>query len=165
MAAPRLFGQHFQTAYVTNDMDQARQVFADEYAVKDFFFMQNQMEVTTPSGVELCELKIAMANVDGLQVELIEPVSGAGSRLYSEVLPASGFGMVFHHLGFLLPGLDDEALWQEFRSQVGNARYPIAIEGDMGVARFLYLDTRRDLGHYSEYIWQKQDLFGAVPNN
>jgi hypothetical protein len=162
MSAPRLFGSFFQQSYATTDIEQARAVFGERYGISKFFQMEQELSLQTPEGVKPAQLKIAMAWVDDLQIEIIEPVGGAGAAIYTDVLPADGFGLTFHHMGFLLDGFS-EAVWQTFRRQVGNARYPLAFEADMGYCRFAYLDTRATLGHYCEYFMGKRGVFEAVP--
>jgi hypothetical protein len=155
-------GQFFQHGYATTDIEYAKRQFAENYGVHSFFQFDSSLDLQTPRGREHADLKIALAFVDNLQVELIEP-SGPGARLYTEVLPASGFGLVLHHLAFMLPGPIDT--WNTFRASVGDAGHPIAIEGDLGFVKFLYLDERPRLGKYLEYLWAGQDIHAQVPRN
>jgi hypothetical protein len=158
----RMMGQFFQHGYATTDIEHAKRVFAEDYGVKSFFQFDSSLELKTPRGVEHADLKIALAFVDNLQVELIEP-SGPGARIYTETLPTTGFGLVLHHLAFMLPGPIDT--WHEFRAGVGNDKHPLAIEGDLGFVKFLYLDERPRLGKYLEYLWAERDIHAHVPRN
>jgi hypothetical protein len=157
----------FQHAYVTNDMARAKRQFAERWGVHSFLEFEAPLDLLTPRGAEVAVLKIALAFVGDLQVELIEPLSGAGAGIYQKVLPAAGFKVVWHHFGYRLP--KHPGAWQEFRGGVGNSEFPIAIEGhirsEYGEVRFAYLDTWAELGHYSEYVWSSYDIDAPVPKN
>ena len=162
-----LLSGFFQHAYVTNDMARARQQFADRWGIPQFMEFESQLALTTARGVEAAHLKIALAFVGDLQVELIEPVAGPGTAIYRQVLPDSGYRVVWHHFGYRLPRRP--GAWEQFRAGVGGPRYPIAIEGhiqaEYGEVRFAYLDTYAELGHYSEYVWSSFDIDAAVPRS
>ncbi|MAT51400.1 MAG: hypothetical protein CMK32_09490 [Porticoccaceae bacterium] len=160
---PRLFANFFQHGYITNDMARAKRVFADTHNVRDYVDIDNAFEVNTPAGVKTLDLKISLAYVDELQVELIEPVGGSAADLYRQVLPASDFAIVIHHMAYMITGPEEN--WHAFRRQVGNPTYPIAIEAEIGPVKFLYLDTRKTTGHYSEYLWASEDINAMVPRN
>jgi hypothetical protein len=162
-----LMSGFFQHAYVTNDMERAKRQFADRWDVHSFLEFEAPLDLQTPRGTEAAVLKIALAFVGDLQVELIEPLSGAGAGIYQKVLPASVFKLVLHHLGYRLSM--HAGAWEAFRSSVGTAEYPLAIEGhiknEYGEVRFAYLDTWAELGHYSEYRWSSYDIDAPVPRN
>jgi hypothetical protein len=163
---PILLGDFFQHAYVTNHMERAKQQFADRWGVRSFLDFESSLDLATPRGTENARLKIALAFVGELQIELIEPLGGPAARIYQQVLPKSEYKVVWHHFAYRLrsPGA-----WQTFREQAGSAEYPIAIEGhihnDYGDVRFVYLDTYAELGHYSEYVWATYDIDTPVPRN
>ena len=162
-----LLAQFFQHAYVTNDMQRAKAQFADRWGVRSFLEFDSALELQTPRGNESAQLRIALAFVGDLQIELIEPLGGAGAQIYRQVLPPNGYKVTWHHFAYRLPqGVD---AWRMFRSRVGTADYPLAIEGhvssEYGAVRFVYLDTYSELGHYSEYIWANFDIDAAVPRN
>lgn len=162
-----LLAGFFQHAYVTNDMARAKQQFADRWGVQSFLEFESQLDLATPRGTEDAQLRIALAFVGDLQIELIEPQGGSGAAIYSQALPSSGYKVVWHHFGYRLPRHPEA--WQEFRSSVGGPKYPIAIEGHLrseyGELRFAYLDTFAELGHYSEYQWATFDIDAAVPRS
>lgn len=159
----RLFSNFFQQAYVTTDLDRAKERFAEQFGVAAWFDMHAPTEMRTPAGPGIADLKIALAFVGDLQLELIEPVGGPAAKLYAECLPADRFAIKFHHQGFRVPGSRDD--WNAFRAAIGNERYPIAIEGDLDFVQFAYVDARADLGHYLEYIWADRDIDAVVPRN
>jgi hypothetical protein len=164
----RLLAEFFQHAYVTNEMARAKRQFADRWGVRSFLEFESTLELRTPHGTQNAHLKIALAYVGALQIELIEPLGGPAARIYQQVLPTSGYKVVWHHFAYQIPGRGT-AEWQQFRDSVGTADYPIAIEGHIqnehGDLRFLYLDTYAELGHYSEYVWSTYDVNAPVPRN
>jgi hypothetical protein len=159
----RMLANFLQHAYVTTDIEYAKKMFARDFGVKDFFQFDSSMELQTPRGLEHAELKIALAFMGDLQIELIEPNATPGAKLYREVLPDSGYGLVLHHFAYWVPG--ELSAWEEFRAGVGNDKHPIAIEGDLGAIKFVYLDHRKQFGHYSEYLWAEYDVNAQVPRN
>lgn len=160
---PRLFGNFFQHGYVTNDMVRAKALFASQFGVSQYIDIDNALDVLTPEGPRTLDLKISLAYVDNLQVELIEPRGGSAADLYRKVLPANEFAVVIHHMAYLIPG--PEEAWHEFRRHIGNDTYPIAIEAEVGPVKFAYIDTRKSTGHYSEYLWMSEDINAMVPRN
>lgn len=160
---PRLFGNFLQNAYVTSDMDKAKAIFAKDFGVSQYADIDNSFEVKTPNGVGTLDLKISLAFIDNLQVELIQPLGGSAASLYSDILPKDEFAILFHHCCFVIPGPKDA--WAEFRKKVDERDMTVAIEADLGIVQFCYLDTRKTTGHYSEYLWASEDIQSLVPRN
>lgn len=159
--AQGIFANFFQHGYVTNDIEQAKSVFGAKCGIGSYFDIEHDLPLLTPRGIEQARIKIALAFVGNLQVELIEPLGAPGDLIWHEVLPPTRFGVVFHHCGFMVPGpLSD---WNAFRATIGQDAYPIVIEGDFEPAKFVYVDLRDSLGHYCEYLWMHDDLHAAVP--
>ncbi|HLS99841.1 MAG TPA: VOC family protein [Porticoccaceae bacterium] len=160
------FAGLFQFAYVTNDIERAKAVFAEQYGVRQFLTLPEPIasEVYREGRRVTNVLKLAFAGVDHNQIELIEPVDD-GSGIYAEVLPESGFALVFHHVACRHR---ERAEWDAFRAGLDEQRHPIAIENAAGPASFLYLDERKTLGHYLEYMWldpASAAMFASIPNN
>ena len=152
---------HHQVAYVTSDITRAQAVFAEDYGVAHFFGFDGQA-----GGEGGPAMKIALANVGGLEIELIEP--GAGAALYADVLPSDGrFAMVLHHLAIRVTG--DLDAWTRHRAGLDETRHPVVLEGGLeDELRYVYTDERARLGHYLEHVWMSPDLFarmeGLVPH-
>jgi hypothetical protein len=141
--------KHHQIAYVTNDMDRALNVFSKDYGVARFYPLLTGAEPPRPDGLHL---KVGLANVNGTEVELIQPL-GETRNLYSDALPADGrFTLELHHLCIRIAGnLED---WQRHRASIDEKAHPIALEGAYGdYLRVLYTDERDRLGHYLEHLW------------
>ena len=122
------------------------------------------LRVTTPS--DGARLKIALALVGGVEIELIEP-QGDSAPLFSAALPADGsFAIRFHHVAMRIDGT--LADFEAHMASIDQVRHPVAWHGAMGDAmRYAYTDERPVLGHFVEHVWMHPDLraqlAGAIP--
>ena len=128
---PSAHARHSQIAYVTSDLDRALAVWRDQYDVPAFFVFTNDspgLESSHPY-----QLKIALANVGGTEIELIEPLHG---------------------------GLDD---FSAHMASLDPTAHPVVWSGGMGeLMRFAYTDERATLGHYVEHVWFDADFHGQM---
>ena len=138
-----LLGRHYQNAYVTRDLNAARDSLKARAEIRLEAGYEGPAALKTPSGPAVMELKLAFLWVGDLQMELIEPVGGQVD-FYRDFLPDDA-SLRFHHACMRV---DD---WEDFRAKVDAQPYPLVFEGEAGPLKFLYLDARRDLGHYLEY--------------
>lgn len=148
-----LEGRHYQNAYVTRDIDKWIEHFKATAKIDQIFSYEGAQKLIYPDGGEQVS-KLAFIWIGGLQYELIQPIGG-NLTLYSEALP-EGNGLQFHHICMRI---DD---WDEFRARVDQQDLPIAIEGDTGGLKFLYLDARATLGHYLEYVWTTEERWAQM---
>jgi hypothetical protein len=151
--------QHSQIAYVTNDLDAAMAVFRDAYDTPAFFEMSNIQPGEDPAGREV--LKIALAVVGGVEIELIEPV-GDTAPLFKDVLPdGDGLAIRFHHVATRIDGA--LANWDAHIASLDLNKHPVVFEGAMGdMLRYIYTDERATLGHYVEHVWMSPDLLSQM---
>lgn len=162
LASPN--ARHHQIAYVTNDMDKALELFAQYYGVSRFFPLVTGEEPVPAGGIWM---KAAIANVNGTQIELIQPL-GDGENLFSNALPEDGrFTVVLHHICIRITG--GIANWERHRASIDEAAHPVALENAYGdFLRILYTDERPHLGHYLEHIWMSpvvdETMAQRVPN-
>lgn len=153
-----------QTAYVTNDMEQALAVFRDHYDVTSFYVFANDAPGMVQS--DGAQLKIALAVVGGVEIELIEP-QGDTAPMFSAPLPSDGsFAIRFHHVAYRVEG--DLSDFEAHMASLDPERHPVIWSGSLGdVMRFAYTDERALLGHYVEHVWMHADLrtqmAGAIP--
>ncbi|WP_422342783.1 VOC family protein [Parasphingorhabdus sp.] len=146
---PSQNARHSQVAYVTTDMDQALSIWRDEYDVPSFHVFTNDapgLEASHPY-----RLKIALANVGGTEIELIEPLDG--NAMYSDPLPDDdSFAIRFHHVCMRIEGrLAD---FEAHLASIDPAKHAVVYTGGMAdVMRYAYTDERASLGHYVEHIW------------
>lgn len=145
-------GNVMQLAWVTPDLDRSLEQFKAIYRVPEFFIMEQTFPAVVFGETGEMRLRIALANVDHMQLELIEPVGGGVDSIYRDVLPTDGsHANVFHHICVKIDG--SLADWEAYVATLEPDR-PIAYVGDVGPgARFLYTDQRATLGLYVEHVW------------
>jgi hypothetical protein len=150
--------EHSHSAWVTNDMDRAVEVFSSRYGVTDFQFIEGPM----PSGGQI---KVAFAWAGGQVLEIIA-ASGPGTEFYNAILPEDGgFAIRFHHLGFVV---HDEAGWRDLEADLKAGDWPIAHETLTGTFIDAYYIEAPELGHYLEYVHPLAagvDFYASVPAN
>jgi Glyoxalase/Bleomycin resistance protein/Dioxygenase superfamily len=153
-----------QTAYVTNDMEQALAVFRDQFDLPSFYVFANDAPGMVQS--DGAQLKIALAIVGGVEIELIEP-QGDTAPMFSAPLPIDGsFAILFHHVAYRIDG--DLADFETHMASIDPEKHQVIWSGSLGdVMRFAYTDERAVLGHYVEHVWMHADLraqlAGAIP--
>ncbi|MHC9043234.1 VOC family protein [Microbacterium saperdae] len=143
-------GTHYQTAYVTPDLDKALATFTAAAETRNVIEYEGSSDVLTASGPATTVNKLGLAWVNDLQYEFIQPISDP-EGVFSEAL-ATG-KTTFHHLAYRV------ADWDIFREKVAAHPYPIVIERNTGDLKFLYLDARTVLGHYLEYVWMTDEMW------
>jgi hypothetical protein len=148
-----------QVAYVTNDIEAAARTFQEVYGAPGFYHFSNvQPGVTIGDGPQL---KIALARVGGVEIELIEPI-GDTAPMFRDVLPDSpGLSICFHHVAIRIDGTIEN--WDAHLASIDQTRHAIAFEGQLGEdLRFVYTDERATLGHYVEHVWMSPGLYEQV---
>lgn len=156
---PRPNAQHSQIAYVTNDLDRALAIWRDEFDVPSFHVFTNDMpglETSHPY-----QLKIALANVGGTEIELIEPLNGT-APLHAEPLPEDGtFAMCFHHVAMRIEGTLSD--FESHMASLDRVRHPVVWTGGFAdLMRYAYTDERSTLGHYFEHVWFDADFYSEL---
>ena len=147
-------GRHYQNAYITRDIGKGIERFRARSAVQNVIAFEAPVELWTPKGRGMAVSKLAFIWIDGLQYELIQPVSGLVD-IYSDALPADD-GLKFHHI---CPRVDD---WADFRARVDQQDLPVVLEGGGDLLKFLYLDARKLVGHYLEYVWMTPERWASM---
>lgn len=154
---------HFQNAYVTHNLDKAIEIFSNQYGIERFDRFDPDMIVKTTAGEKPLCVRVASFWVGGLNIEVIEPVSGYVDH-YVSMLPANRSDAVPrpHHLSFRR---DDQ---QSMRDDIAKLRLPLAFEGPLSIKNpipnliFVYLDARATLGHYIELTWKSREGWALV---
>jgi len=141
-----------QTAWVTTDLERAMEQFADRFKIDDFYTADIVFPARLHDEVGEMSIRMALANVDNMQIELIQPVGGGIDRIYRDALPPDGrHANVFHHICVKVEGSIDQ--WNTYIDNLGTAT-PIAYTGDSGPnVRFVYTDERDTLGIWLEHVW------------
>jgi hypothetical protein len=154
---------HMQNAYVTHDLDKAMEMVGNRFGVENFQRFDPDMTVRTPAGDKHMVVRVAAFWAGGLNVEIIQPVSGFVEP-YVNMLPADRTDATprFHHISLRR---DDEV---EMRAEIARLGLPLAFEGPISITIaipsivFVYLDARQTLGHYVEYTWKSAEGWDLV---
>lgn len=151
--------QHSQVAYVTNDIEAAARTFQEVYGAPGFHHFSNVIPGMEIGGGP--QLKIALARVGGVEIELIEPI-GDTAPLFSEVLPdGPELAIRFHHIAIRIDGEKDN--WEAHSASIDKDKHRIVFEGAMGEdLSFFYTDERATLGHYVEHVWMSPRLYAQL---
>ncbi len=147
--------EHSHSAWVTNDLDQALEVFTRRYGVGRFSFIEGP-------GPEGGHIRVAFAWAGGQVLEII-CATGSGFEFYNEMLPNDEFAIRFHHLGFLV---EDERGWKQLEGELRDGEWPIAYSTLTGDFIDAYYIKAPELGHYLEYVRPSKagaDFYAAVP--
>lgn len=151
-----IVGRHYQNAYITRNLDKAVAQFRDRADIRTLLETQVSVNLWTPHGEGVGVQKLAFVWVGDLQIELIQPIEGEVLALYRDALPADD-SLQFHHV---CQAVDD---WDAFMVRVEQQPCPVVLKGGTpGMLEFLYLDTRKWLGHYTEYVWMVPDRWAAM---
>jgi extradiol dioxygenase family protein len=143
-------GSFFQLGYVARDLKQALAIFAERYGVRRF-----QHYMASP------DFDVALAYRGETMIEIIAPHK-AGDPLYGDAR-AQG-ELVLHHLGYLVNAEE----WSALPDRLAALEVPITKRSpDGSPVGFIYADTRKDLGHFTEYVHLPPDTtaFAQVPRN
>jgi hypothetical protein len=153
-----------QIAYVTNDIDRAREMFRADYGVErwlDLAAMSGRQTVLINARNGPIEIRGMIAYVGAIQFELIQPVVDP-ERLYMDFLPADGsFSVRLHHLGFNQEGVKDVRALEQ---SLGHGHL-IPMATDSETMPVFYADARDRLGHYLEYFSLPPAFDALIPKN
>jgi hypothetical protein len=156
-AAGVLLSEHFQMAYVTNDIDRACELFTKELGVREF----RRLEGQTPEGGRV---RAEFAWVGTMMYEIIS-ASGPGSEIFSDRMPTGGdFSMVHHHLGFLI---QDQQQWDGLLANAERNGWSIPHQGANPLVQVCFVAVP-GLSHYLEYLYPTPaglDFFNGVPRS
>lgn len=160
----RRYGQLIQMSYATRDMDAAIVHAETQLGITGLRRSESEIEVLSYGETRRLGVKSAIANIGdpgGLrQFEIIEPISGI-TEIYTDAADLSAQVLAFHHIGIAVPGpyAEWQALLQDVRAS-GDAlalQFP-AKPSDEAKLCFCYVDTRRRIGHFTEYLWADPSL-------
>jgi hypothetical protein len=154
---PARFGRFHQIAWVTSDLDRSIAMFREIYRIPSFFAHESVFEARVGDEVGPMRLRVALSDIDGTQLELIEPIGGGIDAIYRDVLPTDGsFATVFHHVCARIDGTKDD--WDRYRAQLHPER-KVVYQGEVGDdIGFAYTDERSLLGHYIEHLWYTSEM-------
>ena len=154
---------HHQNSYVTHDLDRAMEMIGGRFGIERFDRFDPDMVVRTPAGDKPLVTRVASTWVGGLNIEIIEPVSGFVDH-YLALMPQDRKDPTprFHHVSFRR---DDEAAMRQEIAELGLPlafEGPVSIKGPLPSLLFIYLDARATLGHYVEFTWKSPEAWRMV---
>jgi hypothetical protein len=152
-----LYKPVFQTGYVTQDIDRAKEQFARTMGIANWY-ISPAASLPSQNGGSM-DVQIAMAFVGPTMVEVIA-CKGGDDALYRDALPDDRFAVRLHHLGFRLHS-DEE--WEAMLAEGKRQGLRIAMDVKTASTRALYFDTREVLGHYLEYLYYFDEPNSSIP--
>ena len=143
----------FQQAFVVSDIERAKAAMRTALGCGEFVALPaSDLEYDLRGERVSCALELGFARSGNVQIELIQPVRGAG--LHVEFLASNGPGA--HHLGFIVDDVDEVV---ELGRESG---FPKVMGGQFGSLRFCYLDTWDALGLYVELVEDPDAMLMAI---
>jgi len=132
-------------SYVTNDFAKAIERLHDAYGWKGFQDL-GVASLTTVTG-ESVRTHIGLGYFEPGFVELHHPESDP-VNVYVQTLKGSLFQVRWHHVAF---AVQSPSYLEDLKRALIKRGLSIPVEGG-GEAPFIYVDTRAELGHYTEYF-------------
>jgi len=155
-----------QVAWVTPDLDRTVAEFSERYRIPEFYTADLSMEARLLDETGPLNIRFALANIDNMQIELIQPVGKGINRVYGDALPADGsHANVFHHVCVKIDGPIEN--WDAYVADLQKTKRA-EYTGDPGPwCRFVYTDERATLGIWLEHVWYEPEFFkefsAAIP--
>lgn len=155
MQLAKRYGELFQMSYITRDLDAAMEHCKATLGIEEFSTTDAEVEVLSFGKLRPLKIRAAMANIGRHQFEIIQPVSGA-TEIYTDEVDLSGHILNYHHIAIAVRGGFDS--WLELLDEVRASGdefaylFPVEPTPDDKLC-FCYVDTRKRLGHYTEYLW------------
>ena len=144
------FGPIVQLGYLVPDIERAARHWTETLGVGPFFLIEHTpfTELWYRGRAISADQSAALAQWGDLQIELIEPVSGAVEP-YLPYLPADRSDATprFHHISLRRDNYD------EMQAEIARLGLPFVCEGGIPDLLYTYLDGRSTFGHYVEYVW------------
>ncbi|TWC97608.1 MULTISPECIES: hypothetical protein [unclassified Sphingobium] len=145
----------YQLGFTTHDIDCAKQVLGERYGLTRWRDRSNGLKMTT-----------AHAYAGESMIEIIQP-GPEGHIIYLEHMPLGDGVIRLHHLGRRIA---DQAAWDGLQRGIETSGLDVPMGGVVmnGDLHYAYVDTRADLGIFSEYVWCRgaaKSLYDDVPQN
>ena len=161
MSIASRYGELFQMSYITRDLDAAMEHAKKELGIEEFSTTDAEVEVMSYGELKPLKIRAAMANIGRHQFEIIQPVSGAATSVYTDHVDLDAHILNFHHVAIAVRGhiADWRALVAEIRASGDEFAFLFPPEpSDDDKLCFAYVDTRKRWGHFTEYLWVDEDI-------
>lgn len=162
------YGELFQMSYITRDLDEAMDHCRKELGIEAFATTEADIEVMSFGQMRPLKIRAAMANIGRNQFELIQPISGA-IEVYTDEVDLDAHIINYHHIAIAVRGPLENwlALLDEVRASGDEFAFLMPPEPTAeDKVCFCYVDTRKRLGHYTEYLWVDESIkpVAAMPD-
>ena len=162
------YGELFQMSYITRDLDAAMAHCREQLGITEFSTTEADIEVQSFGKMRPLKIRAAMANIGRNQFEIIQPISGA-IEVYTDEVDLSGHILNYHHIAIAVRGPIENwlALLDEVRASGDEFAFLMPPEPTPAdKVCFCYVDTRKRLGHYTEYLWVDESIkpIAAMPD-
>lgn len=149
-----LFDGFFQLGFVARDIDRATAAIGERFGIPRFRRKRNDW------------MESAHAWIGATMIEIIGVEPGV-KQLYDNHIPDDPAVVRLHHHGYRVA---DAAAWAGIEQSLEAAGWDVPMKGAVmeGHLRYMYVDTRPDLGIYSEFILLSGpalDIYDDVPRN
>jgi len=136
-------------AYVASDLEAGKRRLAAMFGVSEFVGYEG-IPIEVPGGEAIIDFVVA--DVGGWALEVICPAGGK-DHVYRQLLPADPADIAFHHFATRIEG---QAEWDMVAEAAARHAIDVPVLGhaDEGTS-YIYLDTRAQLGHMLEFIWDR----------
>jgi hypothetical protein len=148
---------HVQVAYATNDIERACGVFQKRYGIKQYRRLEGPLQAGG-------RIRVELAWAGGILYELVA-ADGPGSACFTRGLPAAGFAIRHHHLGYFVNGADE---WQALKHEIEREGWTVAHASSNPGFLSACIVEAPELGHYLEYIYPEAEgiaFFAGVPSS
>lgn len=134
---------NYQTAYVTGDIEAAREALTEMFGVQEYDSLEARLDVIDDDKAKIGEIGLKLSFALDRSIELIEPTD---DPIGAFKVDPSGPLLQFHHLGTIVDDVDQTVGEAQDR---GLKVVRMAIPGLMEVA---FVDLRSAGGHYLELV-------------
>ncbi len=158
------YAKLFQMSYITRDMDAAIAHVQDQLGFEMSPPSESPVDLLCYGEPMQLVVNASVANLGLNQFEIIQPVSGP-THIYTDEVDLDSHILNFHHVAIGVTGGYEawEAVLADVRESGDEFAYlfPAVPDPETKLA-FCYVDTRKRIGHYTEYLWVDDSLKGMV---
>lgn len=158
------YGKLFQMSYVTRDMDAAVAHAEREIGISGIKVSQSTVEVLSYGEPAQLTVKAGIANAGANQFEIIEPIAGP-IGIYTDEVDLGAHILNYHHIAIAVTGpyAEWERLLEDVRASGDEFAllYPAQADPRAKLC-FCYVDTRKRIGHFTEYLWVAPSMRGVL---
>lgn len=152
-----LRAEHFQIAYVTNDIEATCDLFGRQLGIREFARLEG------PNG-EGGQIRAEFAWAGSVMYELIQ-ASGPGAEIFTSKMPQTDdYVLQHHHFGFLIA---NQAQWDGVLANAKRNGWNLPYKGVNPLVEVCFVEVP-GLPHYLEYLFATEAglaFFESVPRN